>query len=264
MSQSLTSPWTAMRAAEVLLAAEDAATARTSISAQWDGLTLPIAYQIQDLALQYRRGRGESVTGVKLGLTSRAKQKQMGVDEPSVAWLTDAMALPTGLPVPRGELIHPRAEPEIAFVMGTRLQGPGVTAASALAAVAGVCGAIEIIDSRFAGFKFTLADAVADNNSSGRYVTGPVLCGPDIDLSMEACLLEIDGQIVDSATGAAVLGHPAEALAFAANTLGERGHAIETGWIVLTGGMTDAVAVDPGARVAAHFTSLGSITLNGG
>lgn len=258
-------PWTSLRVAEILLSAEQSAIARTSISAEWSGLTLPVAYEAQDVALSYRRSRGEIVTGVKLGLTSRAKQQQMGVDSPSVAWLTDAMVLPAGEAVPRAQLIHPRAEPEIAFVMGTRLEGPGVTATQALQAVSGVCGAIEIIDSRYAGFKFSLADAVADNNSSGRYVTGPILRDPaDLDLSLEACLLEIDGQIVDTATGAAVYGHPAEALAFAANTLAERGHAIEAGWIVLTGGMTDAVAIQPGARVAAHFTSLGSIAFGGG
>ena len=111
----------------------------------------------------------------------------------------------------------------------------------------------------------SLADAVADNNSSGVYVTGGIARrAADVDLPLEACLLEIDGHVVDSATGSAVLGNPAEALAFAANTLATRGHAIEAGWIVLTGGMTDAVAVERGARVAAHFTTLGSITLAGG
>lgn len=265
MTESQPTAWTSFLVAETLLEAERSATSRTSISAEWPGLTIDTAYEVQDLALQHRRAKGEAITGVKLGLTSRAKQKQMGVDEPSVAWLTDAMALPAGLAVPRSELIHPRAEPEIAFIMGERLAGPGVTAARAMAAVASVCAAIEVIDSRYAGFKFSLADAVADNNSSGRYVTGPVARDPhDVDLSLEACLLEVDGQIVDTATGAAVLGHPAEALAFAANTLAARGHAIEAGWIVLTGGMTDAVAIEPGARVAAHFTTLGSITLDGG
>jgi len=257
--------WSSARVAEILLDAEDTATSRTSISAEWPALTLPVAYEAQDLALGHRRSRGEVVTGVKLGLTSRAKQRQVGVDAPSVAWLTDAMVLPTGTPIPRAQLIHPRAEPEIAFIMGSRLEGPGISAAQALGAVASVCGAIEIIDSRYAGFKFSLADAVADNNSSARYVTGHVLRDPaDLDLALEACLLEVDGQIVDTATGAAVQGHPAEALAFAANTLAARGHAIEAGWVVLTGGMTDAVAIEPCARIAAHFTSLGSITINGG
>jgi len=175
------------------------------------------------------------------------------------------MVLPAGEPVPQDRMIHPRVEPEIAFVLGSRLEGPGVTATEALAAVKHVVGAIEVIDSRFSGYKFTMMDAIADNNSSGYYVSGPVSVAPEqLDLSLEAVLLEVDGEIVDSATGAAVHGHPAEALAFAANTLGERGLALEPGWVVLTGGMTDAVPVRPGARLASHFTSLGSISLSGG
>jgi len=104
---------------------------------------------------------------------------------------------------------------------------------------------------------------VADNASSGCFVTGPVAASPvSLDLGLEACLLELNGQVVDSATGAAVQGHPAEALALAANDLGRRGLAIEPGWIVLTGGMTDAVPVPAGAVLAAHFTHLGSVYLS--
>ena len=143
--------------------------------------------------------------------------------------------------------------------MGSRLAGPGATA---LAAVDSVYGALEIVDSRYRDFRFTLPDAVADNASSGRFVTGPVAASPiAINLGLEACLLELNGQVVDSATGAAVQGHPAEALALAANDLGRRGLAVEPGWIVLTGGMTNAVAVPPGTVLAAHFTHLGSLFL---
>jgi 2-oxo-3-hexenedioate decarboxylase len=202
---------------------------------------------------------------VKLGLTSRAKQLRMGISSPLVAWLTDAMVLPAGAPLPRESLIHPRAEPEIVFVMAQRLAGPDMTASRALGAVGQVCSGIEIIDSRYRDFRFTLPDVVADNASSGLFVLGSVGVRPDsLDLVAEACLLEVDGQEVDRATGAAVQGHPAEALALAANVLAERGLAIEPGWIVLTGGMTDAVSVAPGAQIAAHFTHLGSITVDGG
>jgi 2-oxo-3-hexenedioate decarboxylase len=167
--------------------------------------------------------------------------------------------------VPQSELIHPRAEPEIVFVMGAPLEGPGVTAASAMAAVDMVYGGLEIIDSRYRDFRFTLPDVVADNASSARFVIGPVGRRPEVlDLALEACLLEVDGSVVDSATGAAVQGHPAEALALAANDLGRRGLRIEEGWLVLTGGMTDAVFTRPGTSVAAHFTNLGSVTVSGG
>ncbi len=257
------STWDVDTVADALLEAERSVTARASIATEWPELDVATAYRVQDRALQRRRDRGETTVGVKLGLTSKAKQAQMNVDEPSVAWLTDAMELAGGSPIPHGSLIHPRAEPEIVFVVRERLRGPGVTAATALSAVGSVLGGLEIIDSRFAGYGFTLPDGIADNNSSGAFATGPIARSVDgLDLALEGCLLEVDGAVVDSAAGASVLGHPAEALAFAANQLSRRGHAIEPGWLVFTGGMTNAVPVEPGARIAAHFTSLGSIVLS--
>jgi 2-oxo-3-hexenedioate decarboxylase len=259
------SDWDIDRAATALLAAEDSRTDREPITDEWPEMDLDTAYAIQDETLRRRLARGEQLVGVKLGLTSRAKQQRMGISSPLVAWLTDAMVLPAGAPVPQDLLIHPRAEPEIVFVMGERLAGPGVTAATAMRAVEGVCGGIELIDSRYRDFRFTMPDVVADNASSGAFLTGPVTLRPEgLDLSLEACLVEVDGRIVDSATGAAVQGHPAEALALAANALAGRGLAIEAGWIVLTGGMTDAVFAPAGSTIGVHFTSLGSLVLSGG
>lgn len=253
------------RAATALLEAEDSHTDRGPITDEWPDLDLATAYAVQDETLRRRLQRGERLVGVKLGLTSRAKQQQMNINSPLTAWLTDAMVLPAGAPVPQDKLIHPRAEPEIVFVMRDRLAGPGVTAATALGAVGSVHAGIEVIDSRYRDFRFTLPDVVADNASSALYVTGPIGRPPEaLDLALEACIVEVDGQIVDSATGAAVQGHPAEALALAANDLGLRGHAIEPGWVILTGGMTDAVFVQPATTVAAHFTHLGSVLLAGG
>ncbi|MGH8892933.1 MAG: 2-keto-4-pentenoate hydratase [Actinomycetes bacterium] len=259
------SGWDVNRAAGVLLEAEETVSERGPVTDEWPDLDLAQAYAVQDEALARRLARGEHIVGVKLGLTSRAKQRRMNIDTPLTAWLTDGMVLPAGEPVPRDRLIHPRAEPEVVFVLGERLQGPGLTAAAAMRAVETVYAGVEIIDSRYADFRFTLPDVVADNASSGCYLTGPVGLPPAaLDLSLEACLVEVDGKVVDTATGAAVQGHPGEALALAANSLGERGHALEAGWVVLTGGMTDAVTVEPGSRVAAHFTHLGSIVVNGG
>jgi len=257
--------WDVNRAATELLAREDERRDGGPITDDWPDLDLATAYAVQDETLRRRLDRGETLIGIKLGLTSRAKQRRMGIEVPLVAWLTDAMLLPAGEPVPQSALVHPRIEPEIVFVMGRRLAGPGVSAAQALAAVATVHGGAEVIDSRYRDFKFTLPDVVADNASSGAFVTGPIGLPPAaLDLAMEAVLLEVDGQIVDSATGAAVQGHPAEALALAVNDLGRRGLAVEAGWLVLTGGMTDAVFAPPGATVACHFTHLGSVFITGG
>lgn len=261
----MTTAWSVERAAAELLAAEDGRFDRDPITDEWPNLDVPTAYAIQNETLRRREERGEKLIGVKLGLTSRAKQRRMNVDSPLVAWLTDAMILPAGEPVPQDMLIHPRVEPEIVFVMKKRLAGPGVTAAQALGAVEAVYAGAEIIDSRYRDFRFTLTDVIADNASSGAFILGPVARHPyEIDLALEAVLVEVDGKVVDSATGAAVQNHPAEALALAANDLGRRGKAIEPGQIVLTGGMTDALPAGPGTRTAFHFTTLGSIYISGG
>ncbi|MFE9328469.1 2-keto-4-pentenoate hydratase [Nocardia sp. NPDC052278] len=243
-----------------LLRAEADRAARAPLTDDYPGLDIDLAYRIQDEALSQRIERGENIIGVKLGLTSPAKQRQMGVSAPLTAWLTDAMTLPAGAPLPQELLIHPRIEPEITFVMGRRLSGPGITAATALAAVDRVYASLEIIDSRYLDFRFTLPDVIADNASSAYYVTGPMGTDPaTLNLPLEACLLEVDGRLAATGIGAAVQGHPAEALAMAANSLAQRGHAIEAGWIVMTGGMTDAVAAPPGTTINAQFTHLGSV-----
>ncbi|MFI9630270.1 2-keto-4-pentenoate hydratase [Streptomyces sp. NPDC052042] len=256
------SDWTIDRAVDELLSREAGRRAGDRISDDWKSLDLPTAYQVQDALVRRKVDSGEKIVGVKLGLTSRAKQQRMGIDSPLTAWLTDAMVLPEGASVPLHELIHPRVEPEIAFVMGERLCGPGVTAATALAAVRSVHAGFEVIDSRFADFSFALADVVADNASSSRFVIGGLGLPPQaLDLALETCDLGADGEIIDSATGAAVQGHPAEALALAANSLGARGIAIEEGWLVLSGGLTDAVPMVPGQEISAEFTHLGTLRL---
>lgn len=261
----VTTQWDTERAATELLRAEDTRTHRGLLSAEWPDLDPDTAYRIQDRTLTARLQRGEKIVGIKLGLTSRAKQERMNVDQPLVAWLTDAMMLTACEPIPRDRLIRPRVEPEIVLVLGRRLRGPDVTRETAMAAVATVHGGLEVIDSRYADYQFTFPDVIADNASSGAFVTGSVVLRPgDLDLAAEACELRVDGALVDSATGAAVLGHPGEALALAANILARRGLALDSGWIVLTGGLTDAVPAEPGVRVTATFAHLGSVELDGG
>jgi 2-oxo-3-hexenedioate decarboxylase len=255
--------WTEDTVATELLACEAERRDRVKFSDDWPGLDVETGYRIQDETLRRRLARGEKLTGLKLGLTSKAKQVRMGVDTPFVAWLTDAMELQPGDPVPIESLIHPRIEPEIVFVMGDRLEGPGVTAEQALDAVAGVYAGAEVIDSRFTDFKFTAGDVVADNASSGAYIVAPAGLKPgELDLVSEPVVVEVDGEVVDRATGAAVLGDPALALALGANELAKRGLAIEAGWVVLTGGLTDAVFAQPGGGVAFRFGTLGDIELH--
>lgn len=250
--------------AEILLARELNRSDGEKVTIAYPNLDVEGAYRVQRRLIDAKERSGEKVVGVKLGLTSRAKQERMGIDSPLTAVLTDRMVLNVGAPVPLDELIHPRIEPEIVFIMGTRLEGPGVTAASAMSAVAGVCAGFELIDSRFTNFDFTLPDVIADNASSSKLYINPLALDPtDLDLALEAVALSVNGAVVDTATGSAVQGHPAEALALAANALAARGQAIEAGDLVLTGGMTDAVFVNEGEQITAEFSNLGSITVTG-
>jgi len=249
-------------AVAALRAAEDTRTERGRITDEWEGLDLETAYAVQTGLIASRVAEGDRVIGVKLGLTSRAKQERMGIRSPLTATLTDAHRLAADEPVRLNRLIHPRVEPEIVFLLGRELAGPGVTAASALAAVDVVYAGFEVIDSRYADYRFELPDVVADNASSARFVLGPVAVDPrTLDLALEAVVLSVDGEVVATATGAAVQGHPAEALALAANALADRGLAIPAGALVLTGGLTDAVPLAAGAVVSAEFTTLGSLHL---
>lgn len=249
--------------AEYLLGAEASVEAVAPITDVEPDLSLEDAYLIQDKIIERKLADGERLVGAKLGLTSRAKQESMGVHEPIYAWLTDRMLVPLEAPLPLGELIHPRAEPEIVFVLERDLAGPGVSAQAVLDATAAVCCGIEVIDSRYADFRFTLPDVVADNASSARFMLGPRQVAPDFDLTLEGCLLEVDHELVATASGAAALGHPAEAVARLANALGARGRGLEAGWVVLSGGLTDAQPITPGGSITATFARLGSINVRG-
>ena len=227
-------------------------------------LDIATAYAVQAEVTARRLVAGERVIGAKLGLTSRAKQVQMNVAEPMYGVLFSGGVHPAGEPVVVDELIHPRVEPEIVLVMGKELRGPGVTAADVLAATRYVACGMEIIDSRYADFSFTAADVIADNTSEARIVLGPTLVEPKgLDLSLIGLLLEADGEQVATATGAATMGHPAEAVALLANFLGTQGRAIEAGWTIFTGGLTAAVPLVPGGHVTATFGHLGAVTVTG-
>jgi 2-oxo-3-hexenedioate decarboxylase len=247
-------------AAAKLIAAEDSKTAISRITEEWSNLDLETAYSVQSEVIATRVAQGRRVIGTKLGLTSKAKQVRMGISSPLTAKLLDNYALATDTPIPLANLIQPRIEPEIVFIMKTDLRGPNVTAAQALAAVESVHAGFEIIDSRFIDYSFALPDVVSDNASSAYFYMGSKGISPtEIDLTFEAVALSVNGKCVATATGAAVQGHPAEALALAANSLALQGDFIRAGEIVLTGGLTDAVPVSAGTQISAEFTNLGSL-----
>jgi 2-oxo-3-hexenedioate decarboxylase len=227
------------------------------LSDEFPGLDVPAGYAIQALA----REQAGPLAGWKLGVTSRAKQAQVGVHEPVRGFLTCANALDLGAPLVTAELIQPRAEPEIVFVMGRDLSGPAVTAAEVLAATAGVATGIEILDSRFRDYRFTMPDVIADNASAGRYVVGAPVPPDGIDLRLAGVVLEHNGEVTATAAGAAALGHPAAAVAWLVRALAAAGDGLRAGQIVLSGGLTAAVPLRPGEVVVAAIDHLGAVEL---
>ncbi|HJV80211.1 2-oxo-3-hexenedioate decarboxylase [Noviherbaspirillum sp.] len=220
------------------------------------------AYAIQDEIKRRKIARGARIVGLKAGLTSHAKMKQMGVETPVFGFLADYFAVPEGGEAKMSELIHPKVEPEIAFVTKAPLKGPGCHIGSVLAATDFVMPAIEVIDSRYRDFKFDLKSVVADNCSSSRFVVGGRMAPVDnLDLRTLGVVMEKNGQVVSLGAGAAVLGHPAAAIAMLANLLGERGEEIPAGTLILSGGITEAVAVNAGDNVTLRIQDLGSVNM---
>lgn len=231
------------------------------LSARFDDMEITDSYEIQLLQIRSRVARGRSIVGHKVGLTSPAMQRQMGVDQPDYGHLTDDMVFLEQLPVPYGTYLQPRIEPEIAFVLKKPLRGPGVTLAQAVAAVDFVVPALEIIDSRIRDWKIGILDTIADNASSGGIVLGSSPRSlSDLDLRLMGCVLHRNAQVVGTGAGGAVLGSPLTSLVWLANTVGALGVELEAGHVVLPGSITASVAVEPGDTFTATFAGLGSVT----
>ncbi|OCC23729.1 4-oxalocrotonate decarboxylase [Croceicoccus estronivorus] len=220
-------------------------------------LDLDEAYRVQAASLARRYQRGETPSGVKMGFTSRAKQIQMGLSDMIWGRLTDAMRVEDGGEIELADYVHPRAEPEIAFLLKKPLSGK-VTLVEAMNCVEAIAPAIEIIDSRYEGFKFNLPDVVADNTSSSSYVTGSWF-SPATDISNLGMSLEINGRPVQVGSSAAILNHPARALAAASRLLAEQNLELEAGWILMAGGATAAQALMPGDHVRLQMQELGMV-----
>jgi 2-oxo-3-hexenedioate decarboxylase len=228
----------------------------------WPDLDPETAYEIQDAVVQARVDAGQVVVGAKTGLTSKAKQQQMNVDEPLSGVLTDDMQIDVGEPLVCSRFIQPRCEVEIAFLLKNDLMGPQVTAADVIAATDLVFAAVDVIDSRFTGYKFTYQDVIADNCSCAGFVLGGQGVDPrGIDLRLVGATLEKNGQLVATAAGAAVMGHPAAAVAWLVRKLALRGRGLRAGHVVLCGALTEAVAVQPGDSIVARFDRLGTVEI---
>lgn len=247
--------------ADLVLDAQDSAKTMRKLTDAHPEMSIEDGYAVQNELKRRWLARGERVLGLKAGLTSKAKMQQMGVHVPSFGILTNVMARPENSAIQISELVHPRVEAEIAFVMKSELSGKGLTVEQVLAATEFVVPAVEVIDSRYEKFKFNLISVIADNGSSARFVTGGRPRDPrELDLRTIGVVIEKNGEIQAVGASAAVLNHPANAIVMLVDFLAERGEVLPAGSFVMTGGITEAIAVQAGDTIVARYQDMGSIT----
>ncbi|GAA1060628.1 2-keto-4-pentenoate hydratase [Agromyces bracchium] len=250
---------------EDLARALDRAERRRTPVAQFSAdrpLDLDTAYAVQRSLIARRTARGERVVGLKLGFTSREKARQMGVDDVIIGALTDAMRIDDGCRVPDDRGIHPRVEPEVAFLLGPTFADPGADPSTAIVAVA---PALEIIDSRYRDFRFDLGDVVADDASASAFAIGPWRAADEAGpLENRAVVLEIDGRAVATGSTAAILGDPVRAVAAARRLARDHGLELRGGMVLLAGAATAAVPMPANGSVAAEVSGLGRVVVHVG
>lgn len=245
-----------------LIEAERSCQPIDAISSKFTDLSYDDAYAIQLRTIDIKVKSGTVIVGKKVGLTSKAMQEQSNIKEPDYGFILHNRVFREGLPIPMKSLIKPRIEAEIAFLLKDDLKGPGVSVASVLGATEGIMPAFEIIDRRFKG-EVTVKDSIADNAANAAVILGGKLTplSPDIDLRLMGMILEKNGKIIDTAAGAAVLGNPAEAVAWLANKLNEHGITLRKGEFIISGSLTRAVNIEAGSFFRATFDRLGSVSV---
>ena len=248
--------------ARELYKAEREKTTLRPLTERYPQIAIEEAYRIQLALIEMKKADGAKVVGKKIGLTSKAMQKMLSVDQPDYGHILDNMVLQDSAAFTVRELIQPKIEPEIAFILDQNLKGPGVTPIQVLAATRFVVPALEIIDSRIEGWKIRLCDTIADNASSARVVLGGSPKRIDqVDLKLVGMILEKNGEIVQTGAGGAVLGHPAAAVAWLANAVGQFGVSLEAGEIIMPGALCAAADVSAGDLIQASFDGLGSVSV---
>jgi 2-keto-4-pentenoate hydratase len=221
------------------------------------------AYAVQDANTKFWTAAGRRIVGRKVGLTAKAVQAQLGVDQPDFGVLFDDMAISDGGTLSVSKALQPKAEAEVAFVMLADVLDPDVTTETVAGSISYAVAAIEIVDSRIADWKITFADTVADNGSSAFYVLGSEPKPLDgLDLWTCGMALEVNGEVVSLGAGVACLGHPINAVTWLARTLAERGEGLRAGDIVLSGALGPMVAIQPGDHVKASIGGLGSVSFS--
>jgi 2-keto-4-pentenoate hydratase len=225
-------------------------------------LDMDDGYAIQKELVKLLLADGDRIVGHKVGLTAAPMQRALGIDSPDYGPVLASTLYRNGDAIPLEAFVSPKVEAEIVFVLGERLEGPGVTVTQARTAIAGAVAGMEIIDSRIVDWRIKLADTVADLASNGAIATSSrIVPLGDLDARLIGMALTRNGELVDTGAGAAALGDPVAVVAWLANTLGEHGVTLEPGHLILTGALHAAVPMTPGDVFRAEFDRLGPVTV---
>jgi len=246
-----------------LYAALRAQTTIAPLTSRESAISIEDAYRISQNLLERRLSDGEKIIGKKAGVTSKVVQAALGVHQPDFGYLTDAMAFDNGAEISiAAQLIQPRAEGEIAFILGKDLQGPGVTNEDVIAATRAVKPCFEIVDSRIKDWKIAIADTIADNASSGVFVLGEDAADPkDVDFVTCGMVVWKNGEVLSTGAGAAALGSPVTCVAWLANTLGAFGVPLRAGEVILSGSLVPLEPVRAGDHMELRIAGIGSASV---
>ncbi|MDQ0971569.1 2-keto-4-pentenoate hydratase [Neobacillus niacini] len=254
-----------LEAYQHLLQAEKNKKSVAPLTDLYSDITIHDAYRIQMNSINQKVKDGQKVVGKKIGLTSFAMQKLLGVDQPDYGHLMDSMEVPNGGTIPMETLFNPKVEGELAFVLKKDLIGPAVTVEDVLEATEYIVPSIEIVDSRITDWKIKLEDTVADNASCGLFALGSQRFDPKgMDLPKIEMRLYKNGEFMNEGTGADVLGHPATCVAWLANKLADYDVTLKAGEVILSGALSAAVAAQKGDVFTAEFGQLGTVKVSFG
>jgi 2-keto-4-pentenoate hydratase len=249
------------KAATALMEAENEKNPIAPFTSSTEEISVDDAYNIQLYQIRQKVENGAVIVGKKIGLTSKAMQEMLNVNEPDYGHILNDMIYKDGESISLDKFIQPRIEFEIAFVLKEDLKGPGVTMSDVITATDYVFPALEIIDSRIKDWQIKFEDTVADNGSSAGAIIGSTTAKLDnLDLAAVRMTATRNGEFLDSASGSAVMGHPAEAVAWLANALGSYGISLYAGEVILSGALSKAIPIEDGDTFTAEFEQIGAVT----
>jgi 2-keto-4-pentenoate hydratase len=242
--------------------AEETKVSIAPLTDEYPNIDVVDAYEIQLINIAHRVASGRKIRGHKVGLTAKAMREMLGVREPDYGHLLDDMFIDDTSTVSMSRFSQPRAEVEVSFVLGSRLEGPGVTVADVIRATDFIVPSIEIVDSRVRDWKIKIQDTIADNASAAAIVVGarPTRL-TDVDPSLIGAVLRKNGEIMETGCSGAVLGNPVIAVAWLANQVAGFGIALEAGNVIMPGSCTRMIPIVAGDRIRADFDILGSVSV---